>query len=269
MNWDDIYRQIPKEVEETRKEYILKNSIIKDDIFRILEKHCEVVYYPFDDEEKSRGFHIKRFMKDKLVDFVYINTAKSVADQIFGAAHELGHVWGVAAKIWEQLNYKEELTEDVEEIIVNRFAAELLMPKDIFRKTFFLHIEELGFDKKKIRLEEILRVMVMQMSDYIVPYEAVRRRLVETNIVTEDIGRVLNAENNPIEEIVKIYSKELNATFSNPTGKKTIPGLRDALLEAERKGALSDYVILKVKQDFDLEEVATTDELLNISGEDE
>ena len=269
MNWDDIYSQIPQAVNEAKKEYILKNSIIKDDIFRILEKYCEVIYYPFNDNEKSRGFHIKRFMKGELVDFVCINTSKSVAEQIFGAAHELGHVWGVASKIWNQLSYKEELTEEIEENIVNRFAAELLMPKDIFRKTFFLHIEELGFNIKRIRLEEILRVMVMQMSDYMVPYEAVRRRLVETNIVTENIGDVLNAKNQPIEEIVKIYSKELNATFSDPTNKKRIPGLRDTLLEAERKGTVSDYVISKVKQDFDLEDVAATDELLNISGEDE
>ncbi len=269
MNWDNIYSQIPQAVEEARKEYILKDSIIKEGIFRILEKHCEVIYYPIDDEEKSWGFHIKRFVKDELVDFVYINTAKSVAEQIFGAAHELGHVWGVASKIWKQLGYEEDLTEDIEENIVNRFAAELLMPKDIFRKTFFLHIEERGFDKKKIRLEEILWVMVMQMFDYMVPYEAVRRRLVETNIVTEDIGKVLDARNNPIDEIVKIYSKELNATFSNPTNKKTIPGLRDALLEAERNGAVSEYVISKVKRDFDLEEVTSTEKLLNISGKDE
>lgn len=32
MNWNDIYCQIPHAVEEARKEYTLKNSIIKDDI---------------------------------------------------------------------------------------------------------------------------------------------------------------------------------------------------------------------------------------------
>ncbi len=269
MNWEDICQQIPQTVKEAREEYILKNNIIKDDIFRILEKHCIVVYYPFEEEEKSRGFHIKRFLKGELTDFVYINTAKPVAEQIFGAAHELGHVWKVANKIWERLGYDENLSDDTEEKIVNRFAAELLMPEDIFRESFFAHLKELDFDTKRIRLEEIIRVMVMQMSDYMVPYEAVRRRLIETSIVTEEIGIILDAEKKYIKEIVGIFSKELNATFSSPTNKKTIPGLRDYIFEAEKKGTASEYIISKTKKDFSLEEVTPTDELLSISGEDE
>lgn len=262
MNWDDIYQQIPQTVSEVREEYIFKNNIIKDDIFRILEKHCEVLYYPFDDEEKSRGFHIKRFLNGELVDFVYINTAKTVAEQIFGAAHEMGHVWGVANTIWQRLGYEGNPSEEDEEKVVNRFAAELLMPEELFRKSFCEHLKE------KIRLDEIIRVMVMQMSDYMVPYEAVRRRLIETNIVTEEIGNVLDPDKNGIKEIVDVFSKELNATFSNPTNKKTIPGLRDIIIEAEKKGTVSEYVISKIKSDFSVGEVTATDEILTISGED-
>ncbi len=269
MNWVEIYQQIPQVVTEAKEEYILKNNIIKDDIFRILEKHCVVLYYPFDDEENSRGFHIKRFLKGSLVDFVYINTAKPVAEQIFGAAHELGHVWGVANKIWQSLGYNGSPSEIDEERVVNRFAAELLMPEILFRKSFFVHISEMGFDSKRIRLEEIIRVMVMQMSDYMVPYEAVRRRLIETGIVTKEIGEVLNPKHERIKEIVEIFSKELNAIFSSPTNKATIPDLRDTILEAEKTGAVSEYILSKIKKDFSVGEVEVTDELLTISGEDD
>ena len=96
MNWEKIVEQIPTAIEKVRTDYVLNNMIIKDDIFGILEKHCTVVYYPIENEINC-GFHTKRFVKDRLGDFVYINTAKTVAEQVFAAAHELGHVWGAAS----------------------------------------------------------------------------------------------------------------------------------------------------------------------------
>ncbi len=111
MDWNKINSLIPEVVKSVRKEYIVNNAIIKDDIFKILEKHCIVVYYPIADETKNRGFHIKRFLEGKLTDFVYINTAKTTAEQVFAAAHELGHVWDVACKVWEKLGTDKELTD--------------------------------------------------------------------------------------------------------------------------------------------------------------
>lgn len=179
MNWEKIVQQIPAVIEKVRTDYVLNNMIIKDDIFGILEKHCTVVYYPLDNE-KNCGFHTKRFIKDELEDFVYINTAKTVADQVFTAAHELGHVWGVANQVWEQSGEHGILESKIEERIINRFAAELLMPTNEFRKTFFAHMKKLEFDPNKLRLVDLVRVMVLQMNDYMVPYESVRRRIVET-----------------------------------------------------------------------------------------
>ena len=85
MNWEKIMEQNPIAIEKVRRDYVLNNMVIRDDIFGILEKHCNC------------GFHTKRFVKDRLGDFVYINTAKPVAEQVFAAAHELGHVWGAAS----------------------------------------------------------------------------------------------------------------------------------------------------------------------------
>ena len=270
MNWKRIYDLVQEVVDSVKEEYILNNAIIKDDIFRILEKHCVVFYYPLEDETKNRGFHIKRFLNGKMTDFVYINTANTMAEQVFAAAHELGHVWKVADKVWEKLGTGSSLTEEIEEKIVGRFAAELLMPEMEFRMTFRAHLEGLGFDPTHIRREQIIRVMVMQMSDYMVPYEAVRRRMLETSIIPEEIGDVLCADTYPeIDNIVSAYLKDLNTALEETSKKKTIPGLRDLLVKAEESDAVSQYVLSRIKEDFSVEGVNTTGQIIKLSVEDE
>ncbi|MCR5796735.1 MAG: ImmA/IrrE family metallo-endopeptidase [Eubacterium sp.] len=270
MDWKTINSLIPDVVNDVRKEYILNNTIIKDDIFRILEKHCVVVYYPIEDETKNRGFHIQRFLNGELKDFVYINTAKTIDEQIFAAAHELGHVWKVAVKVWDRLETDEELTEEIEEQIVGRFAAELLMPENEFKLTFKAHLDTLGFAPLHIRVEELIRVMVMQMSDFMVPYEAIRRRMLELSIISEEIGAVLNEDKFPeIHSIVSAYLKDLNTTLEEKSMKKTIPGLRDLIVKAETSGTVSEFVLSKIKEDFSIEGVNATEQIITLSVEGE
>lgn len=269
MDWNKITSFIPSVVDCVRKEYIVNNRIIKDDIFKILEKHCIVLYYPIPEETKNRGFHIKRFLNGELQDFVYINTAHTTAEQIFAAAHELGHVWKVAEKVWAKLDTNEDLTKEIEEEIVGRFAAELLMPEKEFKMTFREHLKKCGFNPAKIRLEEIIRVMVMQMADYMVPYEAVRRRLIETMILSEDLGDILCADSAPrINDIVSTYLKDLNTALETTSYKKTISGLRDLLAKAETSGTVSTYVLSKIKEDFSVGSINKTEETIGISVED-
>ena len=266
MNWEKIVEQIPTAIEKVRTDYVLNNMIIKDDIFGILEKHCTVVYYPIEDEINC-GFHTKRFVKDKLEDFVYINTAKTVAEQVFAAAHELGHVWGVAAQVWELAGEQGILESQIEERIINRFAAELLMPAKEFRKTFWVHMEKLGLDSNKLRLVDMIRVMVLQMNDYMVPYESVRRRAIETKIITQKIGDVLLKNEETILPLVNAFSKDQNTMLDRVTAKKTIPGLRDLLETVEKSGELSIYTINRIKRDFDIDNINGTDDIVEISIE--
>ena len=266
MDWEKIVEQIPTAIEKVRKDYVLNNMIIKDDIFGILEKHCTVVYYPIEDEINC-GFHTKRFVKDKLEDFVYINTAKSVAEQVFAAAHELGHVWGVATQVWELAGERGVLESKIEERIINRFAAELLMPAKEFRKTFWVHMEKLGLDSNKLRLVDMIRVMVLQMNDYMVPYESVRRRAIETKIITQKIGDVLLKNEETILPLVNAFSKDQNTMLDRVTAKKTIPGLRDLLETVEKSGELSIYTINRIKRDFDIDNINGTDDIVEISIE--
>ena len=98
MEWKKIENVIREIVSHIKKECIIQNTAIRDDIFSILEDKCTVMYYPLQNE-KNRGFHIKRIVKNQLEDFVYINTAKPIVEQIFTAAHELGHIFEVSKKV--------------------------------------------------------------------------------------------------------------------------------------------------------------------------
>lgn len=82
MEWKEIENVIQKIVSDIKNKCIIQNTAIRDNIFGILEDNCTVIYYPLENE-KNRGFHIKRIVNDQLEDFVYINTAKPIAEQIY------------------------------------------------------------------------------------------------------------------------------------------------------------------------------------------
>lgn len=107
MEYTDMKLTIQNIVDEIKKACIIQNTAIRDDIFKILESQCTVVYYPISDQ-KNRGFHIKKIVHDQLEDFVYINTDKPIAEQIFAAAHELGHIFKVAERVWSMFIVKME-----------------------------------------------------------------------------------------------------------------------------------------------------------------
>ena len=73
MVMEYAWKKIPYVVEQFRKENAIElYMIIQDDIFRLLNKYCIVIYYPLEDES-NWGFRTRRFVNGKLADFVYIN----------------------------------------------------------------------------------------------------------------------------------------------------------------------------------------------------
>ena len=265
MDCEKVVQTLSNVVNKLKQENQVDNVIIKNDIFKILEKHCIVLYYPVADED-NRGFHTKRAVNNEMKDFVYINTAKPLAEQVFTAAHELGHVWDVKGKVLEELPECEDYVTKKEEKIINRFAAELLMPKKVFRKTFYEHLKDADFVHKPITLKDFVRIIVMQMNDFMVPYEAVKRRLLETEMITEEVALSLDKHNSEIELLVMSFSKEQNTLLDQATRKKTIPGLRKLWEKVEAEKCLDEYRISKIKKDFDLDTVSSPDEVVTITG---
>ncbi len=264
MEWNKIVEAIPQLINSVRVDYIIDNSVIRDDIFRILEKHCTVIYYPLENDDNF-GFHIKKYVDDELVDFVFINTAQKMPTQVFTAAHELGHVWNVRKHLSDIIG--EEVPDEMEERVVNRFAAELLMPKVAFQNTFWQYYQEFGGDKHGLKTEEIIRIMVLQMNDYMVPYEAVRKRIIEVGIVSTQNAELLENVSGKFDSIILAYSNDINTTLDSTTLRKTIPGLRDLISLREEDGLVSSYVLSKVKHDFGISDLPAGNDNISIKLE--
>lgn len=251
MEQEEI-RIIRKIAEDVLSEQPVKNGAIRDGIFDILEKKCTVLYYPLKNET-NMGFHTKRLVKDTLDDFVFINTWQPLNKQIFTAAHEMGHIINVAGQVYATLEVEEsEKSEKQKEDLTDRFAAELLMPQNVFHTAAVSHLEDIGFDGQSIRVQELLQVMVSLMDDFMVPYEAVRRRLVEVNILTAENGEFLNEHEKEILEIVKVLLQQQNTSLTLPTNIRSINNIRDMLASYQKKDGVDISLAKKIESDFNI-----------------
>lgn len=251
MERETVAEAIQKIISDIRESCIIQNTAIRESIFGILENACTVIYYPLENE-KNRGFHIKKIVNNELEDFVYINTAKPIAEQIFTAAHEAGHIWSIAEKVWTVLGYEGKPTDEEEEEITDWFAAELLMPTEAFREVFFAHMNELGIKAGKVKLDDLVQVIVLQMNDFMVPYESVRRRLVETNIMQQRAADYLLSKEAEVLNLVGIFTKDRNTYMGNGTCVKTVSGIRTLIEKAEGQGNTDIYLLNKIKKEFDI-----------------
>lgn len=240
-------------IKEIREKSIIDNIAIRGDIFMILENSCTVIYYPIP-KEKTRGFHIKRIVNDKLEDFVFINTDKPMAEQVFGAAHEYGHICNVADRVWTLLGHENRPNAEEEEEITNLFAAELLMPVNAFRDVFFAHMKECNIKTGRVKAEDLAQVMVLLMNDFLVPYESVRRRFVEVNLMSEEAAEYLESVEAEMLNQVAVRINDQNTYLGKGTCVKAIPGLRELIEAAEKKNSVDMYVLNKIKKDFDFSE---------------
>lgn len=167
-------------VEQKRCDEHIVNQVIRDDVFALLEKHCIVLYYPLEDN-KIEGCHIIKPLGAGEEQFVFINTTKAVQEQTWTAAHELGHVWKVDRYVKDKLN-RPDLDS---EAVVNRFAAELLLPESIFREETQKRLLEYGYHGSSMSTETMVRLVTYLMNYFCTPYKAVIRRFIELNYIEE------------------------------------------------------------------------------------
>ena len=187
---------------------VMRQKTLQDDVFSLLKRvdpNCIILYYPNKDPQNN-GFHAQYPAKQ----FVYINTAQHYEKQIFTAAHELGHIWELDK--WMRKNvscYPNDSKWD--EKIMNRFAAELLMPDDMFAYSAIKLIEEATSQgNRAFTLSMIIRVVTALMDEFFTPYKAVVRRLFEQNLITDKMGKVLWGEDPRFpREIIETYSQQI------------------------------------------------------------
>ncbi|MCD2347235.1 ImmA/IrrE family metallo-endopeptidase [Clostridium guangxiense] len=209
---EDVQRIVNSKLGEYKK----TNQIIKEDIFKILEMNCKVIYYPIEDDEIC-GF-VYNFKNHK---FVYINSYIPYEKQIFTAAHELYHIWysdiraGELLKsvvLEETINFRDIKIEDLK---ANRFGAEFLVPKDVLLNE--LQIRKIG--KNLIGLREIIELMDV----FLVPYKTLVRRLYEIEYLTKDkCLELLKEEDRKEDAGVILWQKRLKLCKRNNERTKEI-----------------------------------------------
>ncbi len=171
-----------------------------------------------------------------------------------------GHIFEVAEKVWKMLGYSGMPTEKEEEDITNRFAAELLMPAEAFKKVYSTNMEEVGIKNGKIKLDDLIRVIVMQMNTFLVPYEAVRRRLMETALIPKRVADFLESKEE-ILLLVNLLTKYQNSYLEKGTEIKTISGIRELIEKAEMQENIDDYLVKRIKRDLEIVDMPETAEL--------
>ncbi|WP_294351031.1 ImmA/IrrE family metallo-endopeptidase [uncultured Clostridium sp.] len=186
---NDIVIKVNGKLGELKK----NNCIIRDEIFRILDKYCKVIYYPIENDEIC-GF-VYSFKGKK---FAYINSYIPLEKQVFASAHELYHIWYSDIEKGELLytdildGNSHEKTIGNEDLKANRFAAELLVQEDVFRN----EIKQMEVKNNFISKRNIVELMDI----FLVSYKTIINRLLELKYIDKKRYNELIQEPDRCEE---------------------------------------------------------------------
>ena len=243
------------------------NKILRDDIFHLLESQdCIVLYYPQENEENN-GFHVNHPFRGKLKKFVYINTAQLKETQIFAAAHELGHIWGVVEYMKEK-GFSSENIEDWDEWIINRFAAELLMPVNEFHQVCKreLDIVEEQYKHNQMPMKYAISVITAIMNEFFTPYKSVVHRFYELGVISNETAFMLLDEYD--SGLLRDYSEKIakeqgySRLFQPADKLKHIDGLKEFLDKAKETDAMPEKWLFSMYKLFDFDYDTTIEKSL-------
>lgn len=255
-------------------QYKKTNRIIKEDIFKILEMNSKIIYYPIEDDDIC-GF----VYKFKGYKFSYINSNIPLEKQVFAAAHELYHILYSDIGKGELINsgiIDEKLAIGQisrEDIKANRFAAEFLVPEEVFRNELNIR----GINKNSIDLSEIVELMDV----FLVPFKTLIRRLFEIDYISKEKFKEFMFEDSRNEDQgIMLLQKRLGLCKRNNDRTKEIKldKLVDTILKLYEKNEITyeklEYLLSLSKfkpSDFNIYEeecyIAPENEILKIMEE--
>lgn len=243
---------------ERRKNEILKElnyseEVIRDDIFKLLRQKSKIIFYPLEEELDLDGFHIEKSVNGQMVAFVYINTAKNYEKCIFCGAHELGHIYEIEKDILNKYPQEVLTMQDIDDVM-NRFAAELLMPRENFKQKFEEFLMRNRKNNSVIKYSELLKTIVALMDYYYVPYKAVVWRLWEIDFLTlSGRDKFENIEKEERDIIDAFILEGKYTRLRHPTRLKNFENLTENLKYAEENGVYGANKIQMMKTDFDID----------------
>lgn len=259
---DQVVSKIQEFIFAKKKEKNIVNEVIRDDVFAILKNECVVLYYALDDDG-IEGCHVIKPFNDRMEQFVFINTMKAVQEQTWTAAHELGHVWKVDSFIKESLGREDLDSED----LVNRFAAELLLPEKIFEKELDNKLKEYAYKGPSMTAEMMVRLVTYLMNYFCTPYKAIIRRFIELDYIEGDAEKQFL---DGFEEKRELYKRLINENqytrLETVNRACSMADIEQDINLLEQNGVYSDKKIKHLREIFHLERTEVSDKSYDFGG---
>lgn len=256
-----VVKVIQDFIKNKKREKGIVNEIVRDDVFSVIQEECTVLYYWLDDE--IDGCHIIKPVNGEMRQFVFINTNKVIQEQVWTAAHELGHVWRVDSYVKEQVP---DVKESVEEI-VGRFAAEFLMPQKIFEEQLIEKLREYNFSGTSMSGEMMVNLVAYLMNFFSVPYKSIILRFIELGYVnSEDEQQYLEGFRKNNELYLRIIKENQFTRLEKREEVYSISNLKQDLEEMEEKEIASEKYIKRVRELFHIQTRTVIEDKLDFKG---
>lgn len=226
-------RLLENRVNEQLGRLQMTNQILRENVFRILQKETTFIQYPIEDNELCAFVCRKQGQL-----FSYINSYIPKDKQIFAAAHELYHIWYEPARL-EQVEILNNDTLEYEptvksEKMANRFAAMLLVPETVLRQ----QVRLLNINETNIQLSDIVQLMPI----FQVPYKTIVRRLQELGYFgSKECTAFLETPDRDAATGVLLQMKVLQLSLDSQTRSKVVmlDGFVEKVLLAYKDGLIS------------------------------
>ena len=248
-------------IKNKRIEEKICNVIVRDDVFAILEKECYVLYFALEDD--IDGCHICKPLNGEMKQFVYINTSKVLQEQVWTAAHELGHVWKVDQYVYDNVA---NCNIDAEKI-VGRFTAEFLMPTDLFQREAHNRLDYNNYSGGALTTEMMMDLVIYLMNYFGVPAKAIIKRLEELgNITKQAIPLYLKGFNANRKLYDQIIRENQYTRLDKREDVYKIANLKGDMEYVERHHLAKDKYIQAVRRQFHISNEVAIDSKLDYKG---
>ena len=249
-----VVELIQKLCDEAKEQMHITDPVIRDDVFELLQANdCIVLYYPLPDEAESgdrgcAGCHIEKIVNGETRQFVFINTSNTRERQAFSVAQELGHIRGIDKQVYKKMPEAKSIKA---EDIINRFAAELLMPEKEFCSVLKERLQNIHYNGKTIKETELVEISAYMMNYFFVPFKSVIMRYSEINrLQKEDLPKLEKYNDSDyLREIIKAkqYTRLLIVNE-----EKSMDNLQEILSKADKAHILEGNLVSRLREEFDL-----------------
>lgn len=208
------------------------NVPIGSDIHLLLEKNnvilCE---YPYPDSGGTHTYGNITWFKsgEDIITFIGLNTSSYYDEQIFAIAHEIYHYTTRTGKAYS-LDDEEE--DPVAEKMADRFAAELLLPKDALSELVLNAFANTNMHD--VSDNKILRFVARIQCDWWLPFQAIVNRLHEERFInTEQYNNLYGIDCRSEGGVYRRLLKSIDAEISELLNKRTKNiGISNKVIEA-------------------------------------